>query len=167
VRRLVLIAVLAVVSLATATTAPAQPCGRGALDDLHDNGKLDHSWRCKCMLDGLVLVPEDSRSERVSMRDEVERHLRAQCTGWSGRVYEGEPAVETRTAVEAPTAYPPPPVGSVTPLRASLNEFPSDDGDTGDRTYPVPWAIVIAGIVSGGLVILLGAAAVRQWRLRP
>ena len=160
-RRLVLIAALAVVSLVTATTAPAQPCGRGALDDLYDNGKLDHSWRCRCLLDGLVLLPEDSRPEHASMRDEVERQLRVQCAGWSGRVYEGEPAVETRTA------YPPPLVGSVTPQRVSLNEFPSDDGDTGDRTYPVPWAIVIAGIVSGGLVVLLGAAAVRQWRLRP
>ena len=165
-RRLVLIAVLAVVSLVTATTAPAQPCGRGALDDLYDNGKLDHSWRCKCLLDGLVLLPEDSRPERVSMRDEVERHLRAQCTAWSGRVYEGETAVGAPTAYQ-PTAYPSPLVGSVTPLRASLTEFPSDESGTGDRSYPVPWAIVIAGIVSGGLVVLVGAAAVHQWRLRP
>ncbi len=66
-----------------------------------------------------------------------------------------------------PTAYPSPLVGSVTPLRASLTEFPSDESGTGDRSYPVPWAIVIAGIVSGGLVVLVGAAAVHQWRLRP
>ena len=37
----------------------------------------------------------------------------------------------------------------------------------GTEATPSPWAIVIAGIVSGGLVVLVGAAAVHQWRLRP
>ena len=144
VRRVVLIAVLAVVALfVTATTAPAQSCGRETLSDSYDNGRIDLSWGCECLLDGLTLLAEDSRPEYFSMTREIERHVRAECTGWLVPVDESELM-----------------------LQATVTEFHRADSGAGHGIYSVPWEIVIAGIVAGGLVVLIGAAAVRQWRLR-
>ena len=110
------------------------------VDDLSDNGRIDHSWNCERLLDGLTLLPEASRPGYVSLRDELEQHLRGQCAEWPVPVHESE--------------------------LVTLTEFHPVDAGTGD-IYSVPWEIVIAGIVSGCLVVLTGAAAVRLWRPRP
>jgi hypothetical protein len=162
---MVLIAVLAVVaSLVTATTAPAQSCGREALDDSYDNGTIDRSWSCKCLLDGLTLPPEDGRTGYVSVRDEIERHVRAECTGWPVPVSDSGLETTFTESARTPEATF---TESATTVEATFTEFHPAASETGDSIYSVPWAIVIAGIVSGGLVVLIGAAAVRQWRLRP
>ena len=143
--------------LAVGAAAASRTCGRAVLDDWYDNGKIDRSWNCECLLDGLTLLPEVPRSASVSRRDELERKVRARCVDWPVPVNEAElivsgselPASESRTMAEA-----------------TLNEFHPAGSDTGDN-YSVPWEIIVAGIVTGGLLVLIGAAAVRQWRLRP
>ena len=127
------------------------------LDDWYDNGTIERSWSCECLLDGLTLLPEVSGSASVSIGDELERELRARCVDQPLPVNEAELVV---SGSEAPA------IGSGTMLEATPTEFHVADSDTGD-SYSVPWEIVVAGIVSGGLLVLIGAAAVRQWRLRP
>ena len=127
------------------------------IEDWYDNGKIDRSWNCECLLDGLTLLPGVSQSGHVSMRDELERQVRAQCVNWSVPVNDSEVTARgsemAASEAEIATLYP------------TLTEFHPADTDTGD-IYSVPWAIVVAGIVSGCLVVLIGAAAVRQWPLR-
>ena len=91
----------------------------------------------------------------MSMLDELDGRLRAECTAWPVPVNERELPV----GGAGPTASE-----SEMTLSAPLIEFQPADAASGE-IYSVPWEIVVAGIVSGGLVVLIGAAAVRQWRL--
>jgi hypothetical protein len=134
---------LAVVALSfVAGSAAAQPCGRAVLDDWYDNGKFDHSWSCDCLLDALTLLPEDVRPRFVPIQEEeVGRQLRARC-------------VDRDIATSEPV---------VTLLES---RFPGTDRSIGVDDDLLPWHIAIVGMVTGGLLVLIGAAAVRQRRLR-
>lgn len=137
-RRTLVIVGLAALLLVGAGAA-SRSSGRVVVDDLYDNGKIDRSWNCEGLLDGLTLLPEVSRSGYLSLRDELEQQVRAQCTEWPVPVNQSELVI--------------------------LTEFRPVDANAGD-IYSIPWDIVIAGIVAGCLVILMGAAVLRQWRPR-
>ncbi len=144
---------LAALLLAGAAVA-SPPCGRGVIDDLSDNGWIDRSWNCKCLLDGLTQMPEVTQSLSVPMRDQLGRKLRAQCVGWPVPVDQFEPAVSGSGV----------PAGAVeSTLEAKLTEFHAAETETGHH-YSVPWEIVVLGIFLGCLLVLIAAAAARRWR---
>ena len=90
----------------------------------------------------------------VSMRDQLERKLRAQCVGWPVPVDQFEPAVSGSGV----------PAGVVEwTLEAKLTELHAAETETG-HNYSVPWEMVVLGIVLGCLLVLIGAAAARRWR---
>lgn len=89
-------------------------------------------------------LPPASQPGYVSMRDDVERQVRAHCADWPVPLNESELAVELTPA-----------------------EFNSADTNTGVANYHVPWDIVLAGMVAGGRGVVFVAAAVRQRRPRP
>ena len=122
--------------------------------DLRDNGTLDRSWSCERLLDALTELSEAGQPGSLSMLDELDGRLRAECTAWPVPVNQREltVGVSSQTASESEA------------LDAPLTEFqPADAASV--EIYSAPWEIVVAGIVSGGLVVLIGAAAVRHWRL--
>jgi hypothetical protein len=148
-----------VLSVCVASASAARSCGRAVIADWADNGELDRSWSCECVLDGLASLAVDARPVSFSMRD-IERHVRGRCVSWQvplselGLTREAEPMADaTPSEVEL--------------FEPTLTEFSSAATDTEVTDYPVPWDIVIGGMAAGGLVVLIGAAAVRQRRLRP
>ena len=74
-----------------------------------------------------------------------------------GNALGGEHPVQLRTAV----------FESDTTREASLTEFSSADAEMETTDYPVPWDIVITGLLAGGLTVLIGAVLASQRRLRP
>ena len=134
---------LAVVALSfVAGTATAQPCGRAVIDDWYDNGKFDHSWSCDCLLDALTVLPEGVRPRFVPIRDqEVGQQLRTRC-------------VHRDNATSEPVK------------RLLESRFRGNDTSIGVHDDVLPWHLVIVGMVTGGLLVLIGAAAIRQRRLR-
>ena len=152
-------------SLLVAAAAAANAPGRAVVDDWYDNGKLDGSWSCDRLLDGLTSLSEDRRPGYFSMRDDIERQLRARCAAWKGTASELEttPSEASIQFSSGRTAV----FESNTTREASLTEFNSADADLETTDYPVPWDIVITGLLAGGLTILIGAVLASQRRLRP
>ena len=127
------------------------------IDDLYDNGELDLSWNCERLLDALNALSESSRPRYLSMLDELDGRLRAECTAWPVPVNNEPELTVGSTSVAPASEY------EATPYRPRAEFKPADSGS--EEIYSVPWEIVVAGVVSGGLVVLIGAAAVREWRL--
>jgi len=157
--------ILAMIGIAAAlvgAAAAANQGGREVLADWNDNQTLDRSWSCEFLLDGLAWLPADRRPEDLPMRDDIERQLRVQCADWKGatKVESTSGARPTQFSSAGRAVFESDTMRSATPA-----EFNPAYNDTGTE-YPVPWEIVIAGIVSGGLVVLIGASAARHWRMR-
>ena len=92
------------------------------------------------------------------MLDELDGRLRAECTAWPVPVNnEPELTVGSTSSRRRRASTKRRRIG----LGRSSNPLDSGSGDL----YSVPWEIVVAAVVSGGLVVLIGAAAVREWRL--
>jgi hypothetical protein len=154
--------------LVVGAAAASRPCGRAVIDDWYDNGRIDRSWGCACLLDGLTMLPEVHRSGYDSMRNELERQVRAQCARWRVPVNQSEANASGSESELNVSGFETPAAEFETRLEATPTEFDATDTDTDTgEIYAVPWEIVVAGIVSGGLVVLIGAAVLRQWRLRP
>jgi len=165
---------LAVVALALiAGSAAAQQCGQAVLDDWYDDGSFDGHWSCNCMLDALASLPEDGRQRFFAAQEATERQLRARCA--VGKDV-GAPASEAsaRKLTEAAGegtyyATDEQPAGDMPDEPIVTLALPSRAGRAADDGVDdfVPWQSVIIGMVTGGLLVLIGAAAVRQRGLRP
>lgn len=136
--------VVAGLSLFVATAAAGNAPGRAVVADWYDNGKLDRSWSCDRLLDGLTSLSENSRPRYLSMRQDIERQLRTRCAAWKGG------ASEFKT----------------TPWEATT-EFNSGHAEAEIINYRVPWKLVLTGLLAGGLTVLIGAVLASQRRLRP
>jgi hypothetical protein len=165
---------LALVALALiASSAAAQPCGQAVLDDWYDNGSFDRHWGCNCMLDALAVLPEDGRQRLFAAQEATERQLRARCA--AGRDVRAASEASARELTEATgegTSYAtdeqPAADAPVEPIVTLA--LPSRAGgarESGGVDDFVPWQSVIVGMVTGGLLVLIGAAAFRQRGLRP
>ncbi len=158
-RRTLVIAGLAALLVAGAAMS-SRPCGRDVMADLSDNGRIDRSWNCKCLLDGLIRAPELTESVSLSMREELEKKLRAQCVGWRLAPEQFELTASSPELVSG---------DADATLEAALTEFNAVEiqaaATAADGGYSVPWEIVVVGVLSGCLAVLIGAAAVRRWRL--
>jgi len=149
------------VAAAPAGNAP----GAAVVDDWYDNRKLDRSWRCDRLLDGLTSLSENRRPGYFSMRDDIERQLRARCAAWKGAASErgATPSVTSYQFSSGGRAF----FESDTAREAPLTEFNSADAVTESGDYAVPWDVVITGLLAGALPVLMGAVLASQRRLRP
>jgi len=140
--------VVVLVTLSIVGTAAGRPGGPDVLDDVHDNGRIDRTWTCERLLDGLTSLPQDE----ARALDEIERHLRSECGRFKGRTSQSMPATVVELEVSAPLTV------------VETFAAPTDlEGDTGF----FPWDVFVVGLIAGGLIVLAGAAAHRRRRLPP
>jgi hypothetical protein len=174
---IVAVVVIALSLWAAAATA-GRPCGRGVIDDWYDNGKFDRSWNCACVLDSLAMLPQHGRF--LAARKAMERHVRTQCADsrdvskelpeplghgrasgeYSSQGADADPTADATSASSDDTGEP--------IVTLSFQSQPGDiDKGIGVSDDLVPWLEVIAGMIIGGLIIVIGAASLRRYQLRP
>ena len=159
---------LLALSLFVDVPAAANPSAQALIDDAYDNGRIDSSWNCDVALDALALLPQQRRPGYFAALAGVEQHLRIRCA--DRRNAPAEPALYS--AVSTPTyTEPSSPVldeATYDSVGATLAlPEPSAEVGVGDSDDLLPWDIVIVGMVAGVLVVVGGAAAFGQLRLRP
>ena len=144
-----------VAAIALSLAPAAHAGGQDVLDDLRDNGRIDSTWSCDRLLDGLVLTTQDASMQRATAPQ-----VRRRCTSWKVPTNDSTPA--TQITFEA------------APVTRAVR-FESDRPPTETFAAPatiesggdlLPWHVFVVGIVAGGLIVLAGAAAHRR-RLRP